>query len=91
MTEEKIAEINKLAKTKTVDEISKLLNIGRTKIKFPLKRYQCDLNGNLLKIWDDTTTISNTTTYNKSTIKNACNGHAGRAKNIAYGYMWRYE
>jgi hypothetical protein len=97
MTEEKIAEINKLAKTKTVDEISKLLNIGRTTIKkyknkvSPKKVYQCDLNGNLLKVWDDTTTISNTTTYNKSTIKNACNGHAGRAKNIAYGYMWRYE
>lgn len=56
MTEENIAEINKLAKTKNVDEISKLLNIGRTTIN-----------------------------------KNACNGYAGRAKNIVYGYTWKYE
>jgi transposase len=95
--ENKIELIKSLTKKYTVDEVSKMLNIGRTTIKkykdtiVPKKVYQYGLNNELIKIWNSTTEITDNTKYNKNTIKNACNGNAGRAKNIAYNYKWVYE
>ena len=47
---------------------------------------QYDYYGNLIKIWDSSRTICDTTNYTKSVILSCCNGN----KKTAYGYIWRY-
>ena len=47
---------------------------------------QYDYYGNLIKIWDSSRTICDTTNYTRSVILSCCNGN----KKTAYGYIWRY-
>lgn len=57
-------------------------------IKFKIKKvYQYDLQGNLIKVWDSVTNISNYYKISKSHISNVCR----KNKNFFKEYYWSYS
>ena len=51
------------------------------------KVFQCDLNSNLIKIWDSTRDIEKELNYPNSNISACCL----KKQKTAYGYKWNYE
>ena len=56
----------------------------RKKNTFPIN--QIDLNGNIVKKWEDSRTITNETGMNQWSITQCCDGK----RHTAYGFRWQY-
>ena len=50
------------------------------------KIFQCDLENNIIKIWDNICEIKNIKNYHPTSIKQCCEGK----RKQAYGYKWQY-